>query len=170
MRTADYKVLSVVRLNDGKKYMYLGYRENTGAGKSHDFEPMEGKPVVFGMCYSKDGIPFVPFVNKPDAEIVAEIVDTPKPKRKGLMRRVLDWWKASNRWKHFLYAIPLGAVTGWDATVGVGFGMELKDHLYGGKADITDFLLTCLGGFIGVGLMRAFGMDHLILTFIRLVI
>lgn len=168
MRTADYNVGSIVTLSDGKKYMYLGHREHTDAGKSHDYEPLEGKPPYFGTCYDNAGKPFVPFVNKMDAEIVTNMVDTPK--RRGFFRHMLDWWKASNRWKHFLYAIPLGAVTGWDATVGVGFGMELKDHLYGGKADVTDFLLTCAGGFIGVGLMRAFGLDYLISTFIKLII
>lgn len=167
MKTTDYNVGSIVTLPDGKKYMYLGYREISGS-KSHDYEPLEGKSPWFGMVRDGKGNAFVPFEDKAEAVVNAEVVDTPK--RKGLMRRALDWWKASNRWKHFLYAIPLGAVTGWDATVGVGFGMELKDHLYGGKADVTDFLLTCLGGFIGVGLMCAFGKDHLILTLIKLVL
>ena len=47
------------------------------------------------------------------------------------MKKLIDWWKASNRWKHFLFAIPLGAVCGAPFTTGVGLGMEIKDHLWG---------------------------------------
>lgn len=167
MRTADYKVLSVVTLSDGKKYMYLGYRDYTGAGKSHDYEPLEGKSPEFGMCYGDDGKPFVPFVSKVEAVVNAEVVDTPK--RKGLMRRALDWWKASNRWKHFLYAIPSGVVFGWGFTVGLALGMELKDKLWGGKPDFIDYVLTCFGGLIGWWAMRLFGLDYLIMELVKLI-
>lgn len=168
MRTADYKVLSVVTLGDGKKYMYLGYREICGS-KSHDYEPLEGKSPYFGTSRDEEGNVFVPFGNKQEAEVIAEVVEG-APKRRGLFRRVLDWWKASNRWKHLVYAIPAGVVFGWEFTVGLALGMELKDKLWGGKPDFIDYLLTCAGGVIGWWVMRAFGLAYLILTLVKLVI
>ena len=84
-------------------------------------------------------------------------------------KRVLQWWKASTRWKHFLFAIPPGAVCGAHFTTGVGLGMEVKDHLYGGKADFVDLLLTAVGGAVGHGVMVAAGLDYLIMTLINLV-
>ena len=85
------------------------------------------------------------------------------------MKKLINWWKASNRWKHFLFAIPLGAVCGAHVTTGVGLGMEIKDHLYGGKADFVDFALTAVGGFIGHGVMLLIGLDYLIMTLIRII-
>lgn len=84
-------------------------------------------------------------------------------------KKLIDWWKASNRWKHFLFAIPLGAVCGAHFTTGVGLGMEIKDHLYGGKADFVDFALTAVGGLIGHGAMLLIGLDYLIMTLIKLI-
>ena len=86
-----------------------------------------------------------------------------------ILKSIIDWWKASNRWKHFLFAIPLGAVCGAPFTTGVGLGMEIKDHLYGGKADFVDFALTTVGGFIGHGVMFLIGLDYLIMTLIKLI-
>ena len=85
------------------------------------------------------------------------------------MKKLINWWKASNRWKHFLFAIPLGAVCGAHFTTGVGLGMEIKDHLYGGKADFVDFALTAVGGFIGHGAMLLIGLDCLIMALIKLI-
>lgn len=76
------------------------------------------------------------------------------------MKELIDWWKASNRWKHFLFAIPLGAACGAPFTTGVGLGMEVKDHLYGGKADFVDFALTAVGGAVGHGVMLVAGLDY----------
>lgn len=86
-----------------------------------------------------------------------------------ILKRIVGWWKASNRWKHFLFAIPLGAVCGAHFTTGVGLGMEIKDHLYGGKADFVDFLLTAVGGAIGHGVMVAVGLNYAIGYLINLI-
>ena len=86
-----------------------------------------------------------------------------------IYKKVLRWWKASNRWKHFLFAIPIGAVCGAHFTTGVGLGMEVKDHLYGGKADFVDFALTAVGGLIGHGAMRLIGLDYGIMALINLI-
>lgn len=85
------------------------------------------------------------------------------------MKKLIDWWKASIRWKHFLFAIPLGAVCGAHFTTGVGLGMEVKDHLYGSRADFVDFALTAVGGAIGHGVMLAVGLDYLIRFLINLI-
>ena len=85
-----------------------------------------------------------------------------------IYKRVLQWWKASNRWKHFLFAIPLGAVCGAHFTTGVALGMELKDQLYGNKADFVDFALTAVGGLIGHGAMRLIGLDYGVMELIKL--
>lgn len=84
-------------------------------------------------------------------------------------QKIADWWKASNRWKHFLFAIPLGAVCGAPFTTGVGLGMEVKDHLYGNRADFVDFLLTAVGGVIGHGVMLVIGLDYVIGYLINLI-
>lgn len=86
-----------------------------------------------------------------------------------ILKSIIGWWKASNRWKHFLFAIPLGAVCGAHFATGVGLGMEIKDHLYGGRADFVDFALTTVGGVIGHGVMLVFGLDYLIMFLINLI-
>nr|DAZ42515.1 MAG TPA: hypothetical protein [Caudoviricetes sp.] len=47
--------------------------------------------------------------------------------------------------------------------------MEIKDHLYGGRADFVDFLLTAVGGVIGHGVMLVFGLDYVISLLINLI-
>ena len=160
MKTTNYKKGDVVLLCDGnrtdKRYKYLG--EMPVAGEVvNAYRPLEGK-TNFALVKDAAG-EFAPFSNKLAAEVV------------GLKwyEKVLQWWKASNRWKHFLFAIPLGAVCGAPFTTGVGLGMEIKDHLYGGKADFVDFHLTAFGGVIGHGVMIAFGLDYLIMFLINLI-
>lgn len=156
MKTTDYKKGDVVILSDGCRYEYLG--EVVIAGEaSNAYKPLDGK-TVFSLAEDSAG-EFAPFYSKLAAEVV------------GLKwyEKVLQWWKASNRWKHFLFAIPLGAVCGAHFTTGVGLGMEIKDHLYGGKADFVDFALTAAGGLIGYGAMLLIGLDYLIMTLIKLI-
>lgn len=167
MKTTDYKVGDTVMLPDGKKYTYMGERA-IGGSKSHDYEPIEGKPSSFGMMRDGNGSMFAPFAEMIEAEVVTRT--EADPKRKGPMRRALDWWKASNRWKHLVYAIPCGVVLGWEFTVGLAVGMEFKDKLWGGKPDFIDYFLTCLGGLIGWGVMRLLGLDYLILTLIKIIL
>ena len=159
MKTTDYKKGDVVILNDGgraARFEYLG--EVQGFGEVlNAYRPLDGK-TGYALMEDESG-EFAPFTNKLAAEVV------------GLKwyEKVLRWWKASNRWKHFLFAIPLGAVCGAPFTTGVGLGMEVKDHLYGGKADFVDFLLTAVGGAIGHGVMLVVGLDYLIKYLINLI-
>lgn len=159
MKTTDYKKGDVVLLIDGgryKRFEYLGEAPVVGA-MSHAYKPLDGE-TEYATANGAAG-EFVPFSEKLAVEVV------------GLKwyEKVLQWWKASNRWKHFLFAIPLGAVCGAPFTTGVGLGMEVKDHLYGGRADFVDFLLTAVGGAIGHGVMLAVGLDYVIGFLISLI-
>lgn len=178
MKTTDYKVGDTVMLPDGKKYTYMGERAIDG-GKSHAYEPIESVSPWFRMMWDEEGRAFVPFTRMIEAEVVTRTEADPKlirsrseadPKRKGLMRRALDWWKASNRWKHLVYAIPCGVVLGWEFTVGLAVGMEFKDKLWGGKPDFIDYILTCVGGLIGWGVTRLLGLGYLAIELVKLII
>lgn len=160
MKTTNYKKGDVVLLNDGgrdARFEYLGEIPVAGI-MANAYKPLEGK-TGYATTIVDDAGEFAPFSNKLSVEVV------------GLKwyEKVLQWWKASNRWKHFLFAIPLGAVCGAPFTTGVGLGMEVKDHLYGGKADFVDFALTAVGGVIGHGVMLAVGLNYLIKYLIGLI-
>ena len=159
MKTTDYEKGDVVLLIDGgryKRFEYLGEVPVVGA-MSHAYKPLDGE-TEYATANGAAG-EFVPFRNKLAVGGV----------RRKWYQKIGDWWKASNRWKHFLFAIPLGAVCGAPFTTGVGLGMEIKDHLYGNKADFVDFLLTAVGGAIGHGVMLAVGLDYVIGYLINLI-
>lgn len=158
MKTTDYKKGDVVLLiDDGRdaRFEYLGELSVRGV-IANAYKPLDGK-TRYATIKGAAG-EFVPFSSK----LLAEV-----PRK--WYQKIPDWWKASNRWKHFLFAIPLGAVCGAPFTTGVGLGMEVKDHLYGGKADFVDFLLTAVGGAIGHGVMLVVGLDYAIRYLINLI-
>lgn len=160
MKTTNYKKGDVVLLNDGgryKRFEYLGEFPICGI-MTNAYKPLDGETEYATMEIDAIG-EFVPFSDKLAVESV------------GLKwyEKVIRWWKASNRWKHFLFAIPLGAVCGAHFTIGVGLGMEIKDRLYGNKADLVDFHLTAFGGVIGHGVMLAVGLDYVIRLLINLI-
>ena len=64
----------------------------------------------------------------------------------------MSWIKESNRWRHFLYAIPLALVLTVFSAIGCAGGMEFKDLQYGNRWDWLDFLATVLGGIVGQAL------------------
>lgn len=160
MKTTNYKKGDVVLLDDGgryKRFEYLGEFPISGI-IANAYKPLDGETEYATMEIDAVG-EFVPFGIKVAVERV----------KQKWYEKVLQWWKASNRWKHFLFAIPLGAVCGAPFTTGVGLGMEVKDHLYGGRADFVDFLLTAAGGVIGHSVMLAVGLDYVIGYLINLV-
>lgn len=156
MKTTDYKKGDVVILRDGNRYEYLGEMNVAGA-VTNAYKPLDGKTDF--LLNENDAGAFAPFFDKLAVEVVGS----------KWYEKVLQWWKASNRWKHFLFAIPLGAVCGASFTTGVGLGMEIKDHLYGNRADFVDFLLTAVGGAIGHGVMLAVGLDYVMALLINLI-
>ena len=72
------------------------------------------------------------------------------------MRKLFTWLKESNRYKHLLGGIAIGAFANSlycaaYAGVGVATALELKDKMWGGKFDLIDLLLTLAGVAIGYG-------------------
>lgn len=65
------------------------------------------------------------------------------------MKKIINWLKYSNRWKHLLYGMLVSLIAGIEFTCGVAAGMEYKDNLYGNRWDWIDFSLTIAGGLIG---------------------
>lgn len=68
--------------------------------------------------------------------------------------RILDWLKASNRWKHLLGGAAIGLfASDWYcalyAGTAAGAALELKDRAYATAWDWVDLALTILGAAIG---------------------
>lgn len=77
----------------------------------------------------------------------------------------MSWFAESNRWKHFVCAIPEGFLFTVLFAVGCGTGMEIKDCHYDKDNanlpiykwnfrnwDWLDWTATLLGGLVGQGL------------------
>lgn len=72
------------------------------------------------------------------------------------MRKLFKWLKESDRYKHLLGGIAIGAFANSlycaaYAGIGVATALELKDKLWGGKFDLVDLSLTLAGVAIGYG-------------------
>lgn len=72
------------------------------------------------------------------------------------MRKLFTWLKESDRYKHLLGGIAIGAFANSlycaaYAGIGVATALELKDKLWGGKFDFVDLSLTLAGVAIGYG-------------------
>lgn len=65
------------------------------------------------------------------------------------MKKIIQWFKISNRDKHFKYAIPVGFIFTILCVLGLASGMEYKDKLAGGVWDWNDWWATMFGGLIG---------------------
>lgn len=65
------------------------------------------------------------------------------------MKKIIDWLKASNRWKHLCGGFVLGLFLTVLCSLGCAGGMEFKDRQWGGRWDWIDFALTVAGGLIG---------------------
>ena len=70
------------------------------------------------------------------------------------MKKILNFFKESNRYKHLIGGIVIGmcALSWYNAiyaSAGVGLAMEYKDKAHGGDFDIVDAGLTFIGGIIG---------------------
>lgn len=83
---------------------------------------------------------------------------------KNLMNKFIDWFKASNRWKHLLGGVLIGigandVYCAAYAGIGVASALELKDKLWGGKPDFVDWGLTVVG--VAAGYAARFGVLQL---------
>lgn len=73
---------------------------------------------------------------------------------KEFIKKIIDWFKLSNRFYHLILGIAIGLFPNdWYHTellgAGVSGAMEFKDYQWGGKPDIVDFILTFVGVNIG---------------------
>lgn len=73
------------------------------------------------------------------------------------MRKIFNWIKQSNRYKHLIGGCIIGLFAcSWFTAVYasglVGVATEYKDKAHGGKFDWIDAAMTLLGGIIGRGI------------------
>lgn len=80
-------------------------------------------------------------------------------------RRLINWFKQSNRWAHLLYGFLIALIAGFAFTLGCAAGMEFKDRAWGGKWDWIDFGLTvAVAGFglmLRIVIINALGIEWL---------
>lgn len=146
--TTDYRVGDTVAL-DNERFIYVGTQyDELNRCTVHLYEPVNGKSKEY-LQASADN--FIEFLFK--FPVKASSVNNPKaPERKrSFTSKLFGWFLESNRWKHFLYAIPAGAINFWLA-IGLALGMEFKDAQHGGKFDWVDATCTAVGGFVGAAL------------------
>ena len=72
------------------------------------------------------------------------------------MKKVIKWLKESNRYKHLIGGVLVGGganslYCAAYAGIGIATALELKDKMWGGKADIIDWGLTVDDVAIGFG-------------------
>lgn len=65
-----------------------------------------------------------------------------------LMKGLIDWFKVSNRYKHFFVGFALGFLSFVLAVIGA-FYKEIKDARSGGYFDKNDLFATLIGGAFG---------------------
>lgn len=156
--TSEYQAGDTVVLGDNEKFVYEGSRfDGKYRCNVHLYEPVRGdskqfEPVSDAMA-QRLLIPssFVAFSHRvPVPERSVNAPEVAKPKRP-FASKLFGWFLESNRWKHFLYAIPAGAINFWLA-IGLALGMEFKDAQSGGKFDWVDAACTAVGGFVGAAL------------------
>lgn len=73
------------------------------------------------------------------------------------MKKIIDWFKESNRWKHLLGGFIIGLASNDIycaalASTSAAAALELKDWEWAKNIDVIDFAVTILGGAIGFGL------------------
>ena len=156
--TSEYQVGDTVVLRASEKFVYKGsqvygkYRCTV-----HLYEPVRGASREFGPV-SDDMVQrllipsnFVAFMYK--VPVSENSINAPEvtERKRSFTSKLFGWFLESNRWKHFLYAIPAGAINFWLA-IGLALGMEFKDAQHGGRFDWVDATCTAVGGFAGAAL------------------
>lgn len=163
--TSEYHVGDTVAL-DNERFTYVGtqYDELNGC-TVHLYEPVNGKSKEY-LQTSADN--FIKFLFK--VPVKASSINNPEaPERKrSFTSKLFGWFLESNRWKHFLYAIPAGAINFWLA-IGLALGMEFKDAQHGGKFDWVDATCTAVGGFAGAVLSGWLLGDYVLHYLIKLI-
>ncbi len=70
------------------------------------------------------------------------------------MKKIIAWISASNRYKHLIGGVAIGALSDSDycaalCGIGVAGALEYKDKAHGGAWDWIDFALTLTGVIVG---------------------
>lgn len=71
-----------------------------------------------------------------------------------MMKKLIEWLRMSNRWKHLVGGLIIGIFAfGWFTAMYAGVltagALEYKDKAYGSKWDWIDFGLTVTGAILG---------------------
>ena len=71
-----------------------------------------------------------------------------------MMKKLIEWLRMSNRWKHLVGGLIIGIFAfGWFTAMYAGVftagALEYKDKAYGSKWDWIDFGLTVAGAILG---------------------
>lgn len=79
--------------------------------------------------------------------------------------KLINWLKSSNRWKHLVGGIIIGAISNsiWCAGlsgIGIASALEYKDRCWGGQWDWVDWSITLVG--VAVGYITRIGVLCLI--------
>lgn len=146
--TSEYHVGDTVTF-DNERFTYVGTQyDELNRCTVHLYEPVNGKSKEY-LQTSADNL--IEFLFK--VPVKASSINNPgSPGRKrSFTKKLFGWFLESNRWKHFLYAIPAGAINFWLA-IGLALGMEFKDAQHGGNFDWLDATCTAVGGFVGAAL------------------
>lgn len=64
------------------------------------------------------------------------------------MKKIVNWFKISNRYKHFFVGFAIGFLSFVFAVIGA-FYKEIKDARSGGYFDKNDLFATLIGGIFG---------------------
>lgn len=163
--TSEYHIGDTVVLGDDEKFVYRGTAfDRKYRCTVHMYEPARGASREFGPAnddmVQRLVIPsnFVAFMHK--LPVPKECISAPKEsinapevteRKRSFTSKLFGWFLESNRWKHFLYAIPAGAINFWLA-IGLALGMEFKDAQHGGEFDWVDATCTAVGGFVGAAI------------------
>lgn len=80
------------------------------------------------------------------------------------MKKIINWLKESNRYKHLLGGIGIGIISNTLyctllSGIGIASALEFKDKQWGGKWDWIDWTVTVIGTLLGYGVR--FGVVNL---------
>lgn len=146
--TSEYHVGDTVALDD-ERFTYVGTQyDELNKCTVHLYEPVNGKSKEYPQTSADN---FIEFLFKVPVEASSINAQEEPERKRSFTSKVFGWFLESNRWKHFLYAIPAGAINFWLA-IGLALGMEFKDAQHGGKFDWVDATCTAVGGFVGAAL------------------
>lgn len=173
--TEVYRAGDTVVLRYKERFVYRGSQFDKGLRRTvHLYEPVRGKSREYDPTsvdvVNQLGIPdnYIVFLHK--VPVLSSSINAPEvtePKR-SFASKLFGWFLESNRWKHFLYAIPAGAINFWLA-IGLALGMEFKDAQHGGKFDWVDATCTAVGGFVGAALSWWLLGNYVLHYFINLI-